>query len=617
MSPKTSIAIITGSTGSHLLERAITSVNALHVPDGVSISHIVVADGHQYVETVTGIVNRLEPNHSGISRHVLSLPENTGGDGYLCHRIIAAMSFLTNAEYITVLDEDNELDPCHIIAHLNAIGPLRWSFTLRTIIDAESNVVCHDTCESMGNIRPTCISPLDRLIDTNCYMIRTDLARELAPLWIVKARDTGKLEADRQICQTLLRHEPRGGSTREFTVRYRAAVRDGTTQTGGSVSTSFFTQGNMNTRPWVSEHTDVYVFHFDSEQTTRILAPGPKSPMEEWCLTIFDDVKGVNFMHGYECLEFLPTDAVCLVHMCHPASLPLDYLKQLKETTHPDIKVILATLEGPNLRHQNQWQASFIKRYVDVLMTFSRPFLDDDSIRTVYWPHNARFVNRDSLKHVLRENQATGTGTIAMVLENRPTSGSYMVHESVPTTSLDHLRRRFATGIGSSLTVVGGGWNAFCDEERTAGRVVPTVGYETQRHLDDKTPVDTYVMHDYALIIENCGGAGGMGYVSEKIGDCLLAGAIPVYWGENIDPVGPYKTLLEGKGVWWLDARGCLTYGDETTPYGQKLRMFLDTFRPEDIQKMKTCVVQHREAYLLGVGSVAYADGVSNALKFV
>ena len=619
MSPTKSIAIITGSVGSHLLERAIKSVNALNVPDGVTISHLLVADGHRYVESVQRIADRYPPiDRPNIQRHVIALPENTGGDGYLCHRIIAGFSFLTNCDYITVLDEDNELEPCHIIAHLNAIGPHRWSFTLRTIIDAESRVVCHDTCESMGNVRPTCLPPGDdRLIDTNCYMLRTDLARELAPLWVVKAREPGKLEADRQICQTLLRHEPRGGSTREFTVRYRAAVRETTGETGGSVSTAFFTLGNASMRPWTPENVDLYVFHFDADQTRRVLLLGPKNPLAEWCLTIFDDVENVNLIDGFECLEYLPTDAVCLVNMCHPASLPLDFLKQLKETTHPDLKVILATLEGPNIRHENQWQASFLSRYVDILMTFSRPFLDDDSIRTMYWPHNARFLSRVTLPHVIRENTGPGTGTIAMVLENRPNDGTYTVHTTSTATALDHLRQKFATGIGPSLTVVGRGWNVFCDQERKAGRPSPTLGYDMPRHLDDKTPIDTYVHHDFGLIIENCGGAGAVGYVSEKFSDCLVAGAIPVYWGESIDPVGPYACMLEGKGIWWLDARDCLSVGDEAMPYGQKLRLFLETFTPERIAEMKSHVRQHREAYLLEVGSMAYATAVSECLKFL
>ena len=611
-----SIAIITGTTGNALLARAIKSVNGLNIPDGVTITHLVVADGTQFVDNVTKLVEADPAVNPRLSRHVIALPENTGGDGYLCHRIIAGMSFLTNADYISVLDEDNELDPCHVIAHLNAIGPHRWSFTLRSIIDIDSNVLCNDTCESMGNIRPTCISPVDRLIDTNCYMIRTDLARELAPLWMVKARETGKLEADRQICHTLLQHEPKGGSTREFTVRYRVAVRQGTTETAGSVTADFFKRGNASMPPWVSDHTDVYVFHFDADQTKRVLEPGQKDPLAEWCMTIFDNVEDVNFMNGYDCLQYLPTDAVCLVNMCHPASLPLDYLKQLKETTHPDIKVILATLEGPNLRHQNQWQASFIKRYVDVLMTFSRPFLNDDSIRTVYLPHNARFVSAATLPSVLKENRGPGTGTIAMVLENRETSGTYNVHDKKEAVSLDHRRREFATGIGPSLTVVGGGWKSFCVAERDAGRPVPTLGYDIPRHRDDKTPIDTYVEHDFALVIENCGGEGAMGYVSEKFGDALIAGCIPVYWGETIDPVGPYADMLKGKGVWWLDARSCLD-GDASVPLGTKLRSFLDTVSAADIQRMKQEVVKHREAYLLGVGAGAYATGLARALEFM
>lgn len=83
-----SIAILTATTGDPLLERNIRAVNALRPVDGVAIHHWIVVDGDDFdVRTREIVASADTPSH--ITRHVLTLPENTGGDGYLCHRVIA------------------------------------------------------------------------------------------------------------------------------------------------------------------------------------------------------------------------------------------------------------------------------------------------------------------------------------------------------------------------------------------------------------------------------------------------------------------------------------------------------------------------------------------------
>jgi hypothetical protein len=624
MSTPTSIAIITGSVGGKFLDKTILSVNRLVIPNGVSVRHLIVADGSEFESKIQAVVDQNPPLNESLDRRVITIPDNTGGGGYLCHRIIAAMSFLVNTTYMMVLDEDNEVVPHHIISHLNAIGPHRWSFTLRNIIDETSRIVCSDVCESMGNIRPTVLGLHDRLIDTNCYMLRVDLARDLAPLWMVKAREHGKVEADRRICQTLLEHEPRGGSTRDFTVLYRAQTRGGG---GGSVSFEFFKQGNSKVRAWDPENRDVYVFHFDEKHTREVLdSSTEKKPLSEWCLTIFDDIDlvGVNLINGFECLHALPYDATCLINLCHPSTVPLEYLGNLKKSTHGDMTRIIATLEGPNMRHRHQWDARWVEDNADIMMTYSVPFLRDEKIQTVFMPHNARFVSKRKLPAVLCENRGRNDGSVAMVLENRQTRGSYTVCRDVEAHALDHLRGECATGFGSSLTVVGGGWKEFCQTEERRGRPVPSLGYDIPRHSDTKTSIDTYKDHDFALILENCRGEGASGYVSEKFADALIAGAIPLYWGENIstDFSGVYKRMTLGEGEWWIDIQKHLGSIDENSderenkPLGEKLRAFIRSISPERIAYMKQKVVEYRDEYILDIGSRAYAKSLHEALKY-
>lgn len=620
-----SIAILTATTGNHLLERNVRAVNALLPVEGIVINHWIVVDGVQFRDATDRVLDSCGEAPAHIHRHVLVLPQNTGGDGFLCHRIIAGMSFLLNETHLTILDEDNEVEPHHLTALVGAMravpGGARWAYTLRSIIDADSNIQCKDTCESVGAIRSTCLHPEDRLIDTNCYLWSMDLARQLAPLWMVKAREEGKMEADRVVSKTLLLHEPKGGCTRDFTVRYRAGVRGGD---DGSVSIEFFRRGVLSSRVWDPAKKDIYLFHFDRERTDLIMKRSLKFPLDEWCTTLVEDLeKDVNLFNGYECLECLPYDATCLVNLCHPSTSSLMILKALKDATHTGLKRIVYMAEGPNARHQTQWSKQFLDQHADVVLTYTKPmlsaeYLKDASFTTTFCPHNARFVNKDHVRdpRVFRRNVGPDTGSAAMVLENRQGKGEYVI-DGVTYACIDKLRSDLATGFGSSLTLVGKGWAQFCEQQKDANLPVPTLGYDMPRHTDRKTSLDTYENHDFAIIAENCGGPGAKGYVSEKLGDAILAGAVPVYWAENVPDNETY--LLEGEGVWWIDARRCLPWaaGREIgeKPLGEKVRLFLDAEYVGKLREMKENVLKYREEYLFQRGSKAYAESVLRVLS--
>jgi len=621
-----SIAILTATTGHALLERNVRSVNALTPVEGVAINHWIVVDGEEFRDAAERVLGACGDPPAHISRHVLVLPQNTGGDGYLCHRIIAGMSFLLNESHLSVLDEDNEVEPNHIEALVSAIravpGGARWAYTLRAIIDADSNLQCRDTCESVGAIKPTCLHPSDRLIDTNCYLWSMDLARQLAPLWMVKAREEGAMEADRVVARTLLLHEPKGGCTRDFTVRYRAGVRGGD---DGSVTIDFFRRGVLSSREWDPAKKDVYLFHFDRERTDSIMKRTLKFPLDEWCTTIIEDLeKECNVLNGYECLACLPYNATCLVNLCHPSTSPLMLLKELKDATHSEMKRVVYAAEGPNMRHQTQWSKEFLNGHVDVLLTYTDATLDpayteDATFTTSYCPHNARFVNKDHVRdpRIFRKNLGRGSGSAAMVLENRKGKGEYEL-DGVKYTCIDKIRSDLATGFGASLTVVGKGWTPFCEDQETAGVPAPTLGYDMPRHTDRKTPLDTLEVHDFAVIAENCGGPGAKGYISEKVGDALLAGAVPVYWGENVNDRESF--MKQGEGVWWIDARKCLPWaagkglGDK--PLGEKLRLYLEVVHVPKLDEMKKAVLEHREEYLFQRGSKAYAQHVMKVVRW-
>lgn len=309
-----SVAIITGTVGSMTLADTITSVNAQTVP----VEHWVVVDGQHHEHGVRRLIEKAPAPPPHITRVVMVLPENTGGSGYLCHRINAAVPWLVDTDYVCFLDDDNMIAPNHVqklLEALEATPNATWAYAHRTIIDTGGEVVCKDNCESLGSMTHTVLGPDDRHIDTNCYMVSTELGRHISPLWNVKARQPGQMEADRQVCRILLRHEPIHAISPEYSVMYRVARRP------DSVSKDFFLHGNALLGRAVggydASRPTVYVFDTDPA-TTAALCHGTVNEGRDhpWQ---FDQTRGgVNLCDGFANTPFLPHGATCVfLHGAH------------------------------------------------------------------------------------------------------------------------------------------------------------------------------------------------------------------------------------------------------------------------------------------------------------
>lgn len=578
-----SVSVITGTTGSTTLRETIRSVQSQIHPGTLRIEHWIIIDGEEFERPARAVIEK-SPAFQSLyyTQHVLVLPENTGGSGYLCHRINAALPWLVNTDYVCFLDEDNEMETDHLRGLMNAIGDARWAFSFRKIIDHTGAVVCLDKCESLGSMSHTVCATDDRHIDTNCYLLHRDLAVQLSPLWNVKARQPGQLEADRHVCRVLLSQEPHHGVSRNYSIKYRVSGRH------DSVRDEFFLKGNevlgRGVGGYDASKKDVYLFHFDPKHTFEYChGPDESSPLGEWCPGMWHGLKETyNLIDGFANLNFLPLGATCLIAMCSPSTLPLDIFK-----TRKDLAKILYTAEGPNIRHKEQWSKDFLTTHFDTILTYWRPLLDDDTVRTIECPHNARFLEFPRHESILRLNKGPGTKSIVMVLERRSLEGTYVI-DGHRLECLDPLRESFATGL-ENLIVYGNGWKDFCDHHPEV-----TLGYSMPRHLDtNHTPIDHYEKHDFALIIENCDADG---YVSEKFGDALIGGAIPLYYGRppGIDEdcyidITPFKT-------------------------GEALQTFIDTLSDEDVTRMKHTIITKRKAYLEARGRRAIAFAVQRAI---
>lgn len=190
-----------------------------------------------------------------------------------------------------------------------------------------------------------------------------------------------------------------------------------------------------------------------------------------------------------------------------------------------------------------------------------------------------------------------------MVLEPRAGCETYEI-DGVRLTSLDGLRTALMDGSGGF--VAGTGWTAACAQMTEP----PTVLCDPHggRMRDSMHCVDYYQKQDLAVIVENCDAAG---YVSEKVGDALLAGAVPLYWGSNVDadPVSA-DMFRRGKNIWWIDLRDVVGTSDPAEVCAAHLvgRCIREYIRDHvDVALMKREVLAVRHQYLVARGATASA----------
>jgi hypothetical protein len=223
-----SVTVITPTTGAPELVDALISV-ADQDYEG-ELVHLLVVDGVQFLDKVNEAVKA-----SGKSPRVLVLPENTGSDGWNGHRIHASIPVLVNTDYVSFLDEDNWFMPNHISSLVKVIerDSVPVSFSLRGIYSKSGEYLCNDDCESLGLWPVWDMPDGNYLIDTSCYLFKTEFLQETCSIW------RRKLIADRAYAHYL--HSALGGrfsTTGLYTLGYRLG------NTEISVAHEYFKKGN-------------------------------------------------------------------------------------------------------------------------------------------------------------------------------------------------------------------------------------------------------------------------------------------------------------------------------------------------------------------------------------
>ena len=243
-----SAVVIIATIGKETLRRSILSVlNQTHL----DTTCVVVVDGDKFAAPANKVLNEFKDNARVLT---YQLRQNTGANGYVCHRIYGAMPLLVNQDYVFYLDDDNWYDPEHVSNNVIACETqnLDWCFSLRKIFLEDGTFLCNDECESIG-YWPVWYNGVTHHIDTNCYCLKRQTAINLAPMWHKSRLDGKKVlkSADTIICEYLIQHQTRSSLIPIPSVNYNLGSWELSPQK------EFFTVGNVkllerhnNQLPW-------------------------------------------------------------------------------------------------------------------------------------------------------------------------------------------------------------------------------------------------------------------------------------------------------------------------------------------------------------------------------
>jgi len=233
----TSALIVIPTIGTEKLNKALSGATSQTYTNTEVWS---IIDGPEYAERSLQILKQYPQ-----VKHCI-LPANTGKNGWYGHRILAAVSFLFDHNYILYCDEDNWFEANHVDTMINTCenNKLQWCHSLRKIYDSNLNYICDDDCESLGRW-PIYMSDQHRLVDTSTYCIKKEIITGLASAWY------SGWGGDRRFYSIIDQYAPNYKCTGQATVCYRL---DGNPN---SVTSDFFLTGNkiMKTRypggfPW-------------------------------------------------------------------------------------------------------------------------------------------------------------------------------------------------------------------------------------------------------------------------------------------------------------------------------------------------------------------------------
>lgn len=159
---------------------------------------------------------------------------NTGANGWTNSAINAIAPFLVKEEVICYLDDDNWYEPNHIETCINYLNDdVDYVYAMRNFYTKNDLFICQDLIESLGIYENKIDFPVPlecykenkcftfsftshkrQHIDTNCYVIKRNVALQLSQIWY------SGIHNDTNVFQVLKQHFT-GQCSQHFSVNYR------------------------------------------------------------------------------------------------------------------------------------------------------------------------------------------------------------------------------------------------------------------------------------------------------------------------------------------------------------------------------------------------------------
>ncbi|KAF6252140.1 hypothetical protein COO60DRAFT_1644264 [Scenedesmus sp. NREL 46B-D3] len=491
--------------------------------------------------------------------------------------VYAAMPWLLapDCDWVAMLDEDNWFAETHIQHMLQAAGgpSTEWVHSLRQVCSDAGELLVEDNCESLGLLRACWDRPGEHFVDTSCLLLRKDVARSLTALWGTP------LISDRLLSAELVR--TRKGAT---SLHHSLCYSIGPTHSSG-ITADYFRQGNaVLGQTWTRAKRPLYVFHFTPALTKQLLLwqqGGAKCrALEEWQLTQYDAMRSTfHLLDGFALEHSIPAGADVFISWGHLQQLPWSTLKRA------DIRKLTLLVESPNIRHTMQWDDELLRLFTTVF-TFWRPMLQAKLPMCRFARMNTHWLDFDNPQHCQQLlHNAAYDGSVGIMLAHRPLRGKFVVRDTLLECQ-DHLRAHYMKDLRNAA-VHGQGW-----DKAVLGPGV-RIEHTADRFSDARSSVEILNRYTFAVVVEN---VDADGYVSEKLYDCLLAGCIPIYYGNNNELVGVPADL-------YIDLKQFAS--------SQEQQDHLDTV---DIAAFKRRIEEQREAVLRSVSANYFAELMTAAI---
>ncbi|NBO19905.1 MAG: hypothetical protein EBV03_11925, partial [Proteobacteria bacterium] len=407
-----------------------------------------------------------------------------------------------------------------------------WLYSLRSIIDENSNIITIDDCESLGHLSPPFYNENDRLIDMNCYCVSATVAKNNSHI-LNRQANYGQNDGDRIFAKTLMAYCPNFTTTKQFSLLYRITPQSKVKKElfiSGKHHYHFGTGIINSSKTHYLQKPILYIAHFDKKHTNdilerykqyRILQKNKENEclqsicFKQWQLNMFDWAFDTYQLISCYDNPTIPTNSICIFHICHKDLLPKEVLQR------NDLQKILITIESPNHLYKEQWDRQWLEANFTNIITYWNVFFSNFETKYYFFPfvHRIDFYNKNDIG-LIQNNE--NDKSVGIILQNRPFKGTYEINNQ-PLAILDHLRIKFVFELAKVIPVYcyGQSW------EKTIGKNIIPVKLPN-RMLDVDATIDYYKKHTFALILENCDADG---YVSEKIFDAWMVGCIPIYYG--------------------------------------------------------------------------------------